>query len=115
MIRINRRICLLGNSIILGALSIRLRRCSDYEVISLLHKETRELATLNPDVVLFDLESTHSKAVFSLLENCPTLLLIGVSSDKNQVRMWAGRQLLQPSTQDLLSVINKQLKGQQVL
>jgi hypothetical protein len=110
MVRMNRRICLLGNSIILGSLGISLKICPDYEVITLMRQDAQELMTLNPDVVLFDMESTYSQDALSLLEICPSLMLIGVSPDKNLVRVWSGQQLQELSTQGLLNVINEQTK-----
>jgi len=112
---IKRRICLYGNSVILGAVGTSLRRFSHFEVTTLaLIAETQELEALKPDVVIFDLEATHPEAAFSLLDNCPTLLLIGVSPDKNQIQMWAGRQLSDLSTQGLLEVINQQANSSPV-
>jgi hypothetical protein len=109
---INRRICLYGNSVILGSLGSSLRRYPQIEVTTLVPPlpGAPELATLEPDVVLFDLQAAHNEAVFSLLESHPQLLLIGISPDTNLVKMWASQQLQELSTQDLLEVINKQLK-----
>jgi hypothetical protein len=109
---INRRICLYGNSVILGTLGSSLRRCPEFEVTTLAPPlpGAVELATMQPDVVLFDLQAAHTEAVFSLLENHPRLLLIGISPDTNLVKVWAGQQLQQLSTQGLLEVISKQLK-----
>ena len=108
---ISRRICLYGNSVILGTLGASLRRRPQFEVTTLMPPlpGARELATLKPDVVLFDLQATQTEAVFSLLESCPKLLLIGVNPDTNLVKMWAGRQLRELSTNDLLKVIDGQM------
>jgi hypothetical protein len=105
-----RRIVLFGNSVIVGTVGASLRLSPQYEVVT---PEpplpgARELAALKPDVVLFDLEAFLPQAAFSLLESCPNLMLIGVSPDKNQVRMWTGRELKELSTQDLIKVINEE-------
>ena len=114
---ISRRICLYGNSVILGTIGASLRCCPQFEVNTLKPPlpQTRELATLNPDVLLFDLEANSTDAVFPLLESCPKLLLIGVSPDTNLVKMWAGQQLQELSTQGLLGIINEKLKDSPIL
>jgi hypothetical protein len=106
----SRRICLYGNSVILGTLGLNLRRCPQYEVTSLIppFPEDQVLAGLKPDIIFFDLESPSLKAAFALLETLPNLLLIGISPDSNLVKTWTGRQLRELSITDLLNVINDQ-------
>jgi hypothetical protein len=58
-----------------------------------------------PEILLFDLETTHAEAVFSLLKTNPRLLLIGISPDINLVRIYSGRQVRELSTQSLLELI----------
>ena len=108
---ISRRIFLYGNSVILGTLGTSLRRNPQFEVTTLAPPLPRgsELQALNPDVVVFDLESARPESAFSLLETSPKLLLIGISPDKNLVKVWSGRQLRELSTQDLIAVIDGQL------
>lgn len=110
---VSRRILLYGNSVILGTLGASLCKCSQFEVTSLVppFPPTPEMAALQPDVVIFDLEANHSEAVFPLLECCPKLLLLGLSPDTNLVKMWAGQQLQELSTQGLMEVINQQLRN----
>jgi|WetSurMetagenome_2_1015567.scaffolds.fasta_scaffold347069_2 hypothetical protein len=109
---LDRRIILYGNSLILGTLATSLRRNPQFEVTVLSPPlpKTPELESLKPDVVLFDTASTPTEPVFSLLERCPRLLLVGISPDKNEVQMWAGLQLKELSTQGLLKIIDQQLK-----
>jgi hypothetical protein len=111
---VSRRIILYGNSVILGTLGTSLRLCPQFEVNTLMQPaqlQAQELAAMKPDVILFDLEAGHPEAVFSLLESCPKMLVIGISPDRNEVQMWAGRQLRELSTQGLLEMINEQLKN----
>ena len=105
------RICLYGNSLILGTLGTSLRGSSQFEVTTLIPPlpKGRALEALKPDVILFDLEAGHPKAIFPLLESIPKLLIIGISSDNNMVKMWAGRQLHELSTQGLLQTIDQHL------
>ncbi len=111
-----KRIVILGNSLILGTLGESLRRCGQFELTALVPQlpEARELEALKPDAVFFDLEAPRSEMVFSLLESHPRLLFLGISPDSNVVKMWAGRQLRELSTQGLLEVIDEQLKNLQL-
>jgi len=104
-----RRIVLFGNSVILGAVGMSLRCFPQNEVISPSPevREAADVAALNPDVILFDLESSIPQPIFSLLESCPGMKLIGVSPDSNIVRVWSGKQLQELSTHDLMEVMNE--------
>ena len=106
----SRRICIYGNSVILGTLGLNLRQCSQFEVTNLIppFPEDQVLADLKPDIIFFDLESHSPKVAFSLLETLPELQLIGISPDSNLVKTWSGRQMRELSMLDLLNVINEQ-------
>jgi hypothetical protein len=106
----SRRILLYGNSVILGAIGASLRCLSQFEVIALVKplQEMQKLDAVNPDILLFDLETTNTEAVFSMLETNPNLLLIGISPDTNLVKIWSGRQVRELSTQDLLELIKRE-------
>lgn len=110
-----KRIVLFGNSIILGTVGASLRCSSRYEVITIPMSEPKKLNNLAPDVVLFDLEANHLEEAFSLLESYPQIMFVGVSPDKNLVKMWSGQQLHELSTSDLLQVIEEQLNIKEVL
>ncbi len=103
-----RRICLYGNSVILGTVAAGLSRFSQYEIVSISSPlaEGPELKALEPEVVLFDLEAPRPEPAFSLLESHPGLLLIGLSPDSNLVRVWSGRQLRELTIEDLVEVID---------
>ncbi len=102
-----RCIALLGNSLILETLGESLRRFPQNEVIGFFPPGTEQsgIAALHPEVIIFDLDSPRPQNAFSLLESGPGLVLIGVSSDTNLVKMWTGRQLREMSIRDLLKVI----------
>lgn len=104
-----RRICIYGNSVILGTLGLNLRQCPQFEVTHLIPSfpEDQELSDLKPDIIFFDTESPSPKAAFALLETLPELLLIGISPDSNLVKTWTGRQLRELSLIDILKMINE--------
>ena len=89
----NRQILLYGNSLILGAIGASLRRLSQFEVTAFAPplQEMQDLDSLKVDIILFDLETTHSEAVYSMLKTHPGLLLVGISPDINLVKIWSGR------------------------
>jgi hypothetical protein len=103
-------ILILGNSLILGALSESLRRGDQFELTSLaLPDDFKELQPITPDAILFDLETPHLESIFSLSERYAKLLLVGISPDTNIVRIWSGQQMRELSMQGLLTVIKDQL------
>lgn len=108
----SKRILLYGNSLILGSIGDSLRRCPQFEVMTLLPplEEMQKLDSLKPDILLFDLETTRPEAVFSLLEGHANLQLIGISPDVNLVKVWSIRELREVSMQDLFQVINSDAK-----
>jgi len=75
-----------------------------------MESEINRIADLKPEVIIFDLDSPRPQTVFSLLESEPEVVLIGVSSDSNLVKIWTGRQLREMSIQDLLKVIHEQVR-----
>ena len=108
--KVSRRILLYGNSVILGAIGASLRRCSQFEVTTMASplQKMQKLDAVNPDILLFDLETIHTEAVFSKLKTNPSLLLVGISPDINLVKIWSGRQVRELSTQDLLELIKRE-------
>jgi len=109
-VRARRRILIYGNSVILGAIVASLSGCSEFEVttLNLPLPGAQVLDDAKPDILLFDLESPHSEAVFSILKTNPSFLLMGISPDINLVKIWSGRQVRELSTQSLLELIKSE-------
>ena len=103
----SRRIILYGNSVILGTIGAGLRRCPQFRVVTQAPTPRPAMALHkgNQDVVLFDLEAPHTEAVFSLLKDDPTILLIGVSPSTNLVDIWSSRELRDISMLDLVGLL----------
>ena len=112
----NKRILLYGNSLILGSIGDSLRRCPQFEVTTLLPplQELQKRDSPNPDILLFDLETTRPEAVFSLLESDSKLQVIGISPGINLVKVWSIRELREVSMGDLLEVITSEAKDSPV-
>ena len=110
--KVKRRILLYGNSVILGTIGISLSRYSQFEVTKLAPslQGKQKMGAAKTDILLFDLETTHPKTVFSLLGTHPVLQLIGISPDLNLIKIWSIRELRELSMLDLLNVINNESK-----
>ena len=110
--KIRQRILLYGNSVILGSIGACLQRCPQFEVTTVAPtlQDVRVLEALKPDILFFDLETIHAEPVFSLLKTNPSLLLIGISSGINLVKIWSGRQFRDLSIKGLFDVIKSELK-----
>jgi hypothetical protein len=108
-VKAKRRIVLYGNSVILGTVGARLRRCPGFEVTALaaLPEHAQEVLELKPEVVFFDLEATTGEHLLSLLETDAQILLVGLSPGVNVVTVWSRRELRELSIQGLLDLINK--------
>lgn len=108
--RDRKRIVILGNTLILGALEESIRRGGQFDVVCLARaNDVDELGSMKPDAILFDLATPHMEFIFSLSESFSKLLLVGISPDTNIVKMWVGRQLQELTTQGLLTVIKDQM------
>ena len=105
----NRQILFYGNSVILGSIGASQRNCPRFDITTLSPPlpENNALGTINPDVVLFDLDASTTEPVFELLKTNPALVLIGVSPGVNIVRIWNSQQLQEISMQELLELIQK--------
>jgi hypothetical protein len=106
---VNRQILFYGNSVILGSIGASLRQFPGFDVTTLAPPllENNALGTINPDVVLFDLDASTTEPVFDLLKTNPALVLIGVNPGSNVVRIWNSQQLQEISMQDLLELLEK--------
>ncbi len=102
-----RRVLLYGNSLVLCGIAASLVGEDEFEVIRLPEPlmHLSEATALDPDVIIFDTETSGSAVLFSALENRPDLLLLGVSPDKNVVRMWSGQEHQELSITDLTALI----------
>jgi len=69
-------------------------------------KEIREqLNSLEPDVIVFELETPKAQSIISLLKDRPGMLLIGLDTDCCQAIVLNSRQHLTQSMNDLQNVV----------
>lgn len=102
------RVILYGNSVIVGTVAASLARYPDLEVVGVSPPVTaaKELAALEPDVIIFDVEAGDPEPAFALLKACPRLLLVGVSPETDQLMLWSSGKTNALSTEDLVKVIS---------
>ena len=103
------RVILYGKSIILGTVGASLALHSDLEIVDLPAPlpGVEELAALAPDVILFDVDTGRPNALFTLLKNCPDLLLVGINPEDGQVRLWSSSQGEVVTADDLFQLISR--------
>ena len=102
-----RRVILYGKSVILGTVGASLARYSDLEIVTLSPPlpGTEELAALAPDVILFDDDIGRPEALFALLKDSPSLLLVGVNPENEQLLLWSSGQSSVLCTEDIVQMI----------
>lgn len=107
------RVILFGKSVLLGTVGASLKKHASLQIISAStpYPGIQELGTLQPDVILFDLENGRPDAAFFLLATCPGLQLIGVDPDSNELLVLSSCTKMVLSVQDLVRVI---LKGRTI-
>jgi hypothetical protein len=102
-----RKVCLYGNSVILGSLELSLAKCPHFDVFTVPNPvEENGLGDLEADVIFFDLNCRFPWEAFALLENHNSIKVIGVSPDSNLVKVWSGHQLRELSTSELIKTID---------
>lgn len=103
------RILLYGDTLVLAGIQASLGSDPSLEVIrrALLTSE-QELYDLRPDVVIFDIATVQPELRYVLTQELHGLLLVGVDPDRNRAVLWAGQQLSELSTSDLVELIRRQ-------
>ena len=106
-----KRIILYGKSVIMGTVGASLQSYPELEVIPFGPHlaEAQDLKALDPDVILFDLQSCCPESALSLSVQRPELVLIGIDPDSDRLLVWSGKHAHALSTRDLVSVIQNNL------
>lgn len=111
------RVILYGRSLILGTVAASLHKQTQIEVVPLSppYPDLKALIEMEPDAILFDLQTDRPESTFALLATCPGVQLIGIDPDRDLVMVWSGRQLRELSVQDLVQVIQTDIQAQSSL
>lgn len=101
------RVLLYGNSLLLSGIGVGLQAEDRFEIVTLPRSlpGARDVEELAPDVIVFDVETPGTAAAFSALDSHSDLLILGVSSDRNIVRLWSSRQYRELSIKGLAALI----------
>jgi hypothetical protein len=102
------RVLVCGSSVALAGIETSLSRDPSCEVLShALPINRDELRTLQPHVVLFDLDAVPADFIYTISRELPRLLLIGIDLETNRAVLWTERQAAGMSSQDLVDVIRR--------
>jgi len=103
-----RKVVLYGDSLVLAGIGQSLERYSRFEVLSLdasSEDAARELDVCCPAAVIVDLSIMPTELAFSLLDEHPDLLLIGLNPGGNGLVVLSGQQARSLTTEDLARLI----------
>ena len=103
-----RTVVLYGNNLLMSVIAARLRENCEFEVShiqELLPGIIEKLDAAPPDVILFDLAAGQPHFAIPLLNNHPTVMLIGVDLTSHKMLVLSGQQSRFLTTEDLAKVI----------
>ena len=103
-----RRVVLYGSNLVMSTIGASLREKRDFQVSQiqeLLPDTIDKLHASPPDVILFDLAAGQPHFAIALLNNHPTLVLIGVDLTGNKMLVLSGHQSRLLTKEDLVKVI----------
>ncbi len=105
---IRQKVIICGDSLMLAGVQASLRLNPAFDVIvQVLPITAQELQTLRPRAVIFDTQAVQPEFRYTIAQDLPGILLIGIDPGTNQALVWSGQQLLELSTQDLARVISQ--------
>jgi hypothetical protein len=101
------RVLLYGDTLVLAGLRASLAAYPALEVVFLdaPAASEEELCALQPNVIIFDVGAVQPAFQYALVEMLPALLLVGIDPASHRVLAWAGQQLPELSTRDLVEII----------
>jgi len=105
----NRTVVLYGNSLVLTGIAASLAsqpHLTLYQVKTNGRDLTRDLATLKPDVLIFDLTTNQLQDTLILLQEQSHCLLIGIDINTHEMRQWASQHARALTIQDLVQAIH---------
>ncbi len=104
-----RTVMLYGSNLVMSTIAASLREKCDFQVCQiqeLLPDRIEKLYASPPDVILFDLGAGQPPFAIPLLNNHPTLMLIGIDLTSNKMLVLSGQQSKLLTTEDLVKVID---------
>ena len=101
-------VVVLGDTLLTEGAAISLANCSQISLICIdsnVFDIWQQIDTLNPDVIVFDLEIPHSPLILSLLKEKPGILLLGLDLECNRVIVLNSRQHFTQTMHDLCQIV----------
>ncbi len=104
------KVLIYGDTLVLGCLRASLAAYERIELTSLDAPDAtvQQLCSLQPDVIIFDIEAVHPASLYSLAWKLPHLRLVGIDPNTNRVTVWSGQQLSELSTGEFVEVIGRE-------
>jgi len=102
------RVIVFGNTLVLAGIAASIGKDPGCELVA--HAQPNEqpdLSALHPDVVIFDMDAMQPDFQYSLAQELPGLLLIGIDPETNRVLLWSGEQVTGLTSQDLAQIIHQ--------
>jgi DNA-binding NarL/FixJ family response regulator len=109
-------VVVLGDSLLMEGVTVSLADCSQLSLFSVDSNDVdiwQRVNSLDPDVVVFELEIPHSPLILSLLKERPGILLVGLDLECNRVIVLNSRQHSTQTMHDLYQIVEAEV-GKQV-
>lgn len=107
------KVIVLGNTLVLAGIKTSVGLDKSCEMIACaLETSLPELAALQPDALIFELDSVPGEFLYSLsrelprLPKQPPLLLIGIDPETNRARFWSCQDANEVTAHDLTRAIH---------
>jgi chemotaxis response regulator CheB len=105
-------VLILGDSLLMEGIAASLTGCPQLSLICIDYSEFeiwQKADSLNPDVILFEMETPHSPFILSLLEERPGILLLGLDLSSSRVIVLNSRQHYSETMHDLWQIVEAEI------
>jgi hypothetical protein len=101
------RVVMLGNTLVLAGIQTSVNLDKQCEVIARpLQTGLAELVELQPDALIYELDSLPGEFLYGLSRELPELLQIGVDPETNRAIFWSGQEAAELTSRDLARAIH---------
>ncbi len=107
-----RAIALIGDSILMEGVKLRLEACQQWMVVQIEPANAEwwpALRRLAPALIITELDAPWGDALFTLLRDEPDLQLIGLDPTQGRLIVLTGRHYASRTLQDLLQLVQEQV------
>jgi hypothetical protein len=101
-------VLILGDSLLMEGVAVSLAGCPQLSLIGIDSTDFdvwQKVDSLNPDVILFELETPHSPFILSLLKERPGILLLGLDLSSSRMIVLNSRQHCSKTMHDLCQIV----------